>query len=105
MPKARPDLGRRLQRARRRNPIRRPAPRATEVTPLMTTAEEVVPVLAKLGMDATAAPIETGDKVWALASIATLLSDDAQHRQLLLSHQVIPRILYCLLYTSDAADE
>lgn len=96
MPKARPDLGRRLQRARRRNPIRRPAPRATEVTPLMTTAEEVVPVLAKLGMDATAAPIETGDKVWALASIATLLSDDAQHRQLLLSHQVIPRILYAL---------
>ena len=69
MPKARPDLGRRLQRARRRNPIRRPAPRATEVTPLMTTAEEVVPVLAKLGMDATAAPIETGDKGWALSLI------------------------------------
>ena len=97
MPKARPDLGRRLQRARRRNPIRRPEPRITEATPLMTTAEEVVPVLAKLGMDATAPPIETGDKVWALASIATLLSDDdAQHRKLLISHQVVPRILYAL---------
>lgn len=97
MPKARPDLGRRLQRARRRNPIRRPEPRITEATPLMTSAEEVVPVLAKLGMDATAPPIETGDKVWALASIAHLLSDDdVQHRKLLTSHQVVPRILYAL---------
>lgn len=63
----------------------------------MPTAEEVVPVLTKLGVDASAAPVETGDKVWALASIATLLADENQHNlRLLLTNKVVPRVLYAL---------
>ena len=61
------------------------------------TAEEVVPVLTKLGMDGSAQPVETGDKVWALASIATLLADDDhKNRRLLVTNKVVPRILYAL---------
>lgn len=93
MPKARPDVARRAQRARRRDPLRRPE----NVDVPVPSAEEVVPVLTKLGMDASAPAIETGDKVWALASIATLLADDnRKQRRLLLSHKVVPRVLYAL---------
>ena len=55
MPKARPDVARRAQRARRRDPLRRPE----NVDVPVPSAEEVVPVLTKLGMDASAPAIET----------------------------------------------
>ena len=92
MPKARPDVARRAQRARRHDPMHRPS---IEVqTP---SAAQIIPALASLGTDASAPAIETGDKVWALASVSTLLvEDDAKHRQLLLDNKVIPRVLYAL---------
>lgn len=91
MPKARPEASR-ARRVRRHNPLQR---RTIEVSKV--SAHEIVPVLAKLGTGPDdSAPIETGDKVWALASVATLLAEDDKVRRLLMSHNVVARIVYAL---------
>lgn len=92
MPKVRPDQARRAQRARRRDPMHRPRVEVHEAN-----AQTVIPALAKLGMDASAPAVDTGDKVWALASVSTLLvEDEAAHRPALLEHRVLERVLYTL---------
>lgn len=92
MPKVRPVVGRRAQRAQRHNPLHRP-----QIEVQTASVEQVVPALAKLGTGPDAPPVDTGDKVWALASVSTLLADDHEpHRRLLLSHQVVGRVLYAL---------
>ncbi|WFD18333.1 hypothetical protein MCAP1_000534 [Malassezia caprae] len=92
MPKVRPVAGRRAQRAQRHNPLHRP-----QIEVQTASVEQVVPALAKLGTGPDAPPVDTGDKVWALASVSTLLADDHEpHRRLLLSHQVVGRVLYAL---------
>ncbi|WFD25238.1 hypothetical protein MNAN1_000205 [Malassezia nana] len=92
MPKVRAVVGRRAQRAQRHNPLQRP-----HIEVQMASVEQVVPALAKLGTSPEAPPVDTGDKVWALASVSTLLAEDHEpHRRLLLSHQVVPRVLYAL---------
>ena len=92
MPKVRPVVGRRAQRAQRHNPLHRP-----QIEVQTASVEQVVPALAKLGTGPDAPPVDTGDKVWALASVSTLLADDHEpHRRLLLAHQVVGRVLYAL---------
>lgn len=92
MPKVRPVVGRRAQRAQRHNPLHRP-----QIEVQTASVEQVVPALAKLGTGPDAPAVDTGDKVWALASVSTLLAEDHEpHRRLLLSHQVVGRVLYAL---------
>ena len=61
MPKARPDVARRAQRARRRDPLRRPE----NVDVPVPSAEEGVPGLTKVGMAAAAPALEPGAHVGA----------------------------------------
>lgn len=57
--------------------------------------DAVVPALAKLGTGPDAPPVATGDKVWALASVATLFADE-KNRRTLLSSGVVQRVVYAL---------
>lgn len=84
MPKSRTDPARSVRRARH-DPLVRGR----------DSRDEAIPVLSKLPAGPEAAPVATGDKVWALASVATLFGDD-KNRRALLASGIVPRIVYAL---------
>ncbi|WFD42112.1 hypothetical protein MPSI1_000750 [Malassezia psittaci] len=93
MPKSRRDWG---TKQARHDPLRRTAPIVSEVK------AEVVPVLGKLPESGGEA-IPHGEQVWALASISSLLEDENadRNRRMLLSKNVIKRIVFALESNSD----
>ncbi|PKI83223.1 hypothetical protein MVES_002921 [Malassezia vespertilionis] len=94
MPKAR----RAATHAPRHNPLHRACVQVQGVA-----QEEVVPVLAKLPDSAQGAAASPGETVWALASVSNLLADDTdgKHTRLLLSKNIIGRVLYALDTCTD----
>ena len=93
MPKSRRELG---ARQARHDPLRRSAPVVSEVK------AEVVPVLSKLPTG-PGDQVQKSEQVWALASISSLLEDEhgERNRRLLLSKNIIGRILYALESSTD----
>ncbi|WFC98028.1 hypothetical protein MYAM1_000749 [Malassezia yamatoensis] len=93
MPKSRRDWG---ARQARHDPLRRTTPIVSEVK------AEVVPVLGKLP-ESAGETIPPGEQVWALASISSLLEDENadRNRRMLLSKNVIKRIIFALESNTD----
>lgn len=99
-------------RAARHNPLGRPAAEAgagaastsnTTATPTTTTtttsaAEAIIPLLAKLPDPNSSSPpagVSASDRAWALASVASLLTDKSA-RKLLLGQQLVTRLVRAL---------
>ncbi|WFD29669.1 hypothetical protein MSPP1_000679 [Malassezia sp. CBS 17886] len=101
MPKSRRELTGGPRRARH-DPLQRP-----EATVQRAAEQQVIPVLAKLPLGPGDGTVPGGEKVWALASVSTLLADggdsaDAKKdRRLLLSSNVVARVLYALETDTD----
>lgn len=93
MPKSRRDWS--GSRRARHDPLRRGTTAVSEVK------AEVVPVLEKLPGGPSDVP--TGEKVWALASISSLLEEEhgARNRRLLLSRNIVARVLYELEHDTN----